>query len=376
MRLYCDESGNTGCLTSKGKEASLGEVPQTHFVTGAVVVENATDEKAVMKRYRDFKLHCGCHDDSELKGSSLMTRAMNCELESFIDDVLDGTHFRACLYDKRFYEATAIMIAFLGPEARKAFPVQFYYEANELTLKGDGVFRAYASYSNKCDKRNSKMLVRALLESGFATDYPQSMCVTMARELEDRDDYAVLMLTDAPIDCYRNEQYQNLINVSSLMELVHAECLLNGIDPATVAVIHDESKEFEEEYEMALELLGCSIDFKSSERSLGVQLADNLAAIFFHVVRDAVQIFKEKREWQTGSEWILKTVAHLIKAIGPANIKFVLPFYDWAMLLTVAEMFDDSFPRECRGNMCFNAIYRDKLRLAFRETERMFCGRD
>ena len=371
MRLYCDESGNTGCLTSKGKEVSLGEVPQTHFVTGAVAVANEADEKAIMRHYREYKQHCGYNDGLELKGSSLMTRAMNCELESFINDMLDSVHFRVCLYDKRFYEATAIMIAFLGSEMRKAFPSQFYYEANELTLKGGDVFGAYASYSNNFDKQNSMLLVRALLESDFAADYPESMCVTMARELEDRDDYTVLMRTDAPIDCYCNENYQNLINVSSLTELVLAECLLNGVDPAAIAVVHDESKEFEEEYKMALGLLGCSIDFRSSERSLGVQLADNLATIFFHVVRDAVRIFKEKREWQADSEWILKTAAHLIKAIDPTNIKFVLPFCDWAMLLTVAEMFDDSFPYECRGNICFNAIYSDKLRLISQEAERM-----
>lgn len=61
-----------------------------------------------------------------------MTRTHNDELQYFMDNILDDKHFEICIYDKKFYLSTLLLMFLLGNEFQTMFPVQFYMLAAEL----------------------------------------------------------------------------------------------------------------------------------------------------------------------------------------------------------------------------------------------------
>lgn len=52
-----------------------------------------------------------------------------------------------------------------------------------------------------------------------------------------------------------------------------------------------------------------------------------------------VNIFENKKEWDTDSEWTLELTSKLFNKIKIENIKFTLPIQNWAVALCVKEMF-------------------------------------
>lgn len=85
MKIYFDESGQSGCVM-KNKEL-LNFQKQPTFAIGAVVVPTDKSADLLVKKYTDFKNHFGIV--GEIKGSDLLTRARNEELEFFIKNILD-----------------------------------------------------------------------------------------------------------------------------------------------------------------------------------------------------------------------------------------------------------------------------------------------
>ena len=59
-----------------------------------------------------------------------MTKEYNDALEYFIDNVLDNKHFEICIYDKKFYLSTLLLLFLLGNE----FQTQFF---NHALLKAE-----------------------------------------------------------------------------------------------------------------------------------------------------------------------------------------------------------------------------------------------
>ena len=48
-----------------------------------------------------------------------MTKENNVALNYFIENILDDSHFKVCIYDKKFYLSTLLLIHFLGNEFQK-----------------------------------------------------------------------------------------------------------------------------------------------------------------------------------------------------------------------------------------------------------------
>lgn len=55
MKIYVDESGQTGSVNLSKKSVKLNFLEQPLFVNGAVVVKNIDDEKILLSKYIDFK---------------------------------------------------------------------------------------------------------------------------------------------------------------------------------------------------------------------------------------------------------------------------------------------------------------------------------
>ena len=67
MKIYFDESGNTGCLTREGHETYCGKDGQSLYALGAVLSPESEDG-ALAASYEAFKERCGAAG-REVKGS-------------------------------------------------------------------------------------------------------------------------------------------------------------------------------------------------------------------------------------------------------------------------------------------------------------------
>ena len=79
--------------------------------------------------------------------------------------------------------------------------------------------------------------------------------------------------------------------------------------------------------------------------------------------------FKEKREWNTDSKWIMEQYAKILTKVSIINIKFVIPPQNWAVSLCVQEMFSKDYPIEKRTNLFFNPIYLRNLSLIYNDID-------
>lgn len=109
MELFIDESGNTGCvIATHGK---FNFYKQHHFVLCAIKTENEDEKNILIQKYKIFKDTFNVAE--EIKGSDLMTRRHNDELQYFVDNILDDKHFEICIYDKKFYLSTLLLLFLL-----------------------------------------------------------------------------------------------------------------------------------------------------------------------------------------------------------------------------------------------------------------------
>ena len=102
MKIYFDESGQTGCVLQK--DDLLNFRIQPTFALGALIIPTETDEKKMLEKYTAFKRKYGI--EGEIKGNELLTRNRNKELEYIIKHIFDDSHFHIIFYDKRFYIST------------------------------------------------------------------------------------------------------------------------------------------------------------------------------------------------------------------------------------------------------------------------------
>lgn len=142
MRIYFDESGQSGCVLQK--EDILNFQKQPTFAIGAVVVRDSVAADKLVKKYNSFKEKFKI--DGEIKGTDLLTKAHNAELDYFLKNVLDRYHFFFILYDKRFYISTLLLLSLIGFDFQHSEPKLFYQQATFLSLQKDDFFINYLKY--------------------------------------------------------------------------------------------------------------------------------------------------------------------------------------------------------------------------------------
>lgn len=101
MKIYFDESGQSGCVLQKKDLLNFQKQPT--FAVGAVVVPTKKTAKSLVDKYNHFKEIFGII--GEIKGSDLLTKARNNELEYFIKNILNRYHFFVLIYDINSFQS-------------------------------------------------------------------------------------------------------------------------------------------------------------------------------------------------------------------------------------------------------------------------------
>ena len=83
MKIYFDESGQTGCVLRKDDFLNFRDQPT--FAVGALVIQSEKREESLINKYRKFKAKFMI--DEERKGTDLLTRDMN-----------DALHYFPCIF--------------------------------------------------------------------------------------------------------------------------------------------------------------------------------------------------------------------------------------------------------------------------------------
>lgn len=354
MEIYFDESGNTGSIKTSNNRLNYDN--QRHFALCGIVFENQSEKDIMQKKYmtllEDFNI------EGELKGSSLLTRDYNKLLSRFIDEILDEKHFKINIYDKKFYLLSRMLIALTGYEFKEKLPLEFYQLVSSLVTENDEILLNYCLLEESITLENLMAFLEFLKDYSYRNQYNLNlsfMAEAILREGFIEDVLDVL----SGISKYQGTRSANLVNLSTLAEFIFS--LKNeSTSPLTNSLLHlthDNIDGLSDVFSHELSAFGISLTFADSNESLPIQIADNVASMFYKVINQMVNIFENKNEWQQNSGWILELTSKLINSVGLDNIKFTLPIQNWAVALTVKEMFDPSYKKENRNNKHFNSYY-------------------
>lgn len=365
MELYIDESGNTGCVINNGNKFNFNK--QRHFVLCAVKVENENEKNELLKKYRMFKK--AFNIEGEIKGSDLMTRRYNNELEYFIDNILDDSHFKICIYDKKFYLATLLLLFILGYEFRAEFPIEFYILAGELCFYGENVLIEYCELAKTPTTYNFESLLNKIVTQKFKEiPYDDNPLIMMANKILEDKEYECWIKHILSYGCYDNPRYINVINLNCLSELIITLKWQENLKNSSIQIHHDKIDGYDKTILYELEPFDVNLDFVDSKEEELVQLADNAASVFAKCVNESLRRIEEKRMFGLDSHWIMEQYSKILSKVGISNIKFTIPFQNWASSLCVKEMFSSFYPKKMRNNLFFNEYYKYFLALAMFDT--------
>ena len=357
MKIYVDESGNTGCvLNSKGK---LNFERQPLFAIGAVIIEDEKQEQELICKYEKFKKKFKF--DGEIKGSKLLTRKNNEALEWFIKHVLDDSHFYVTLYSKKYYLSTLLIRAMIGNDFADEYPVEYHTLAGALSLQADKFFYEYCKFVEKPTAESFREYLNFICKYQYEkSDGIEFMIVEMAKTMlmcGNLEDYLDDFMT---FGWYENPSITNLINLNALSEFIFMYKFQKRKTNEEIHIIHDNIEEFEDTFisELATRY-NVNISFADSKKEILLQIADNVVSITCHCIKNMTKHFERKEEWKSESQWDMELVSKILRTIGTDNIKFTIPIHDWAAALCVEKMFAPNYPQNCRANIYFNPMYAE-----------------
>jgi hypothetical protein len=358
LKIYFDEAGNTGCVVNKNNVLNFGS--QRHFALCGVLARDAYDANMLRQKYIGFKEKFQITD--ELKGSSLLTRKNNDLLEYFVNNILDNEHFSLCYYDKKFYLSCLIMLALLGENFRRQFSVDFYDFASSLSFEDDILFVEYCKMVKNPTVESLRCFLKLIVTFDYNfTSKDNNPLIIMAEKILINHNESVFIEDFLSLGSYENPNYTNVVNLNALSELIFTIKRENNIGNRHLDLYHDVIDGFSDTFISELADFQISVSFSDSKDEVLIQMADNVASIFYKVMNEMVFIFENKKEWQPGNEWILTLASRLYKKISLNNIKFTVPIQNWAVAFCVNQMFDAKYPKKMRKNLYFNQYYLDAL---------------
>lgn len=354
MELYIDESGNTGNVITKDEKFNFEG--QRHFVLCAVKVTNDNEKSILIQKYKEFKKKFNIQ--GEIKGSDLMTREHNTELEYFVQNILDDKHFEICIYDKKFYLSTLLLLLILGNEFQSMFPVQFYVLAAEISFHCENLIKEYCELVKKPTAESFKHFLEIVLESSYGEIPTENNPIKMMAEAILEDGNFHLWLNDLlSYGSYENPNYINVINLNCLSELIIALKWQNNITNSELKIHHDKIDGYDKTFISELKSTNIELNFVDSKKEELIQIADNAVGIFSKCVNEVTARFDMKKEWQPESLWIMEQYSKILDIVDINNIKFTIPIPNWAVSLCVRDMFNKNYPPANRCNLYFNQYY-------------------
>lgn len=358
MKVFLDEAGNTGCVINNDDIMNFG--PQRHFSLCGVIVRDENDEKMLRQQYIAFKDKFQI--TGELKGSSLLTRDNNDKLEYFINNILDDKHFSLCYYDKKFYLSCLMILALLGEDFQRQFSVAFYDFASCLSFENNTLFVEYSKMISKPTVEALRSFLKLIVSFDYRfTSKSENPLIMMAEKIL-VDHNETLFINDflSP-GSYDNPNYTNVINLNALSELIFTIKKENNLSNQQLLLIHDAIDGFSNTFISELAAFQISVSFSDSRDEVLIQMADNVASIFYKVMNDMVSIFENRTEWHPENEWKLTIASRLFNKISLNNIKFTTPVQNWAVAICVGQMFEAKYPKNMRKNLFFNQHYQEAL---------------
>lgn len=358
MKIFFDESGQSGCVIQKNDLLNFRTQPT--FAVGALVVPTESDEKVLLEKYSCFKDRYNIQ--GEIKGSDLLTRDRNRELSYFLKHILDGYHFFAILYDKRFYLSTLILHGMIGIEYQQEMIHHFYEQATFLSLQKDDFFLEYLRYIENPSPESFREYLNYIINYEYQMyDVTENAVVTMAGKIleaciEDKcyDDFL-------SFGWYENSKLTNVINLNALSELIYFIKAELNIRNQSVTYIHDHILEFEDTFRSELKDCGIEVEFADSKDEPLLQIADNAVSVLRHAYDKMITACKAERQWEESSAWDMKLLASIVNKMTVTHIKFTVPLCDWSVALCISQMFTLDYPPTRRNKMAFNIHYIETM---------------
>ncbi|MBR3963464.1 MAG: DUF3800 domain-containing protein [Oscillospiraceae bacterium] len=358
MKIFFDESGQSGCVLQKNDLLNFQSQPT--FAIGAVLIKNDKDALKLVKKYEVFKEKF--HVEGEIKGSDMLTKEHNGELEYFLKNILDRYHFFVLLYDKRFYLSTLLLLSVMGLQYKNLFPKEFYTYATMLSQQKDDFFIRYLKYIENPNPADFSDYLNYLINYKYINfEGYENNVVLMARQIIDANEENEFYNDFLTFGNYDNPKITNLINLTALSELVYFIKSQTDISNKEIEYIHDHIKEFEDTFQNELSAFGINISFSDSKEETLLQVADNFISILRHAYDKGITHIQKKEMWEDKNKWDMELLSHVIRKTTHNHISFTVSLNDWAASLCVEKMFDSKYPKKYRNNINFNYCYQENL---------------
>lgn len=353
MKIYFDESGQSGCVLTKKELLNFQKQPT--FALGALVIPSDKHEHALCRRYLNFLEKFEIKE--ELKGSELLTRRMNAQLSYFLDNFFNNKYFFVILYDKRFYLATLLLLGLIGREYQQIMPLHFYEQATFLAYQDDDFFVRYLQYIEAPSADAYKQYLAYLINYDYRMfNVKENAVIEMAKKILE-DDPALFYDDFMSYGWYENPEQTNVINLNALAELIYAVKNALNVQNEEIQYIHDNMKEFEETFKSELQDYGIRVSFADSKSVIPLQIIDNVVSITRHAYDKMIGHIKAKEQWQDDAAWDMKLFSRVIRKLSVPRVNFTIPISDWSAALCMTEMFSPQYPKKLRNNIVFNSRY-------------------
>lgn len=358
MRIYFDESGQSGCVLQK--DDLLNFQTQPTFSLAALIVKDNKEEQKIIRKYEKFKEKYKIN--GEIKGNELLTKERNEELNYILKNIFDDKHFFIIIYDKRFYISTLLLTSLYGLEYQSRIPNHYYTQATFLSKQKDDFFIEYLKFIENPTKELFREYLRFIIDYNYVgNQIEENAVVTIAKEILEENISDKFIKDFMTFGWYTNDKIANLINLNALSELIFFIKSEIKVSNNNIEYFHDNIKEFEDTFKDELHVHGIDLDFLDSKREVPLQIVDNIASIFRHAYDKTIMHFENKKQWQKDSEWDLKLMSRIQRKISIHHIKYTVPLCDWSLMLCVARMFYYKYPKKYRNNIHFNFYYTENL---------------
>lgn len=341
MKIYVDESGQTGSVNLSKRGVKLNFLEQPLFVNGAIVVKNIDDEKILLSKYIDFKNRNSelLDERGEIKGSLLNTQSCNAALNDLIKNVFDNEHFYINIYDKRFYLSTLLISQLLAPGQPRDNLI-FYTQADFLSKQDDLFFSEYCKFIN-CPSKEEQSYLKFLKNYKYLNE-PEHNLVKEIIESDEKNNIQTFHNETllGPGSYSKNKKVSNLINLTSLCELINLIKKETNSNNNSIRIIHDNIDGVGKIIKDEIKDCNVNITFENSEDSSLLQLADNISSIFAHILKTSMALLKEGNAFKTKHIWNYLILSKLFNQIGLNHIKLTVGINDFAVYKGLADIFN------------------------------------
>lgn len=360
MEIYVDESGQTGPILIKNSRFNFGN--QRYFCLCLCIVKNKKDKEKLLKKYKWFRKKFEL--SGEFKGSDLMTKKYNKELNYFIEHVLDKKHFMFCVYDKFFLLCSLMMELILGQIFQKELPVQYYIFISEIVTNDIDILYKFVELELTPTKEKFKDFLIYLSNYNYKTKKKiADEFINAVKALLENENYELFVDEIMTKGWYKNKNYINLINLNSLSEMILTLKIRKNLNNKQFNIIHDNIDGIEDTILDELKGTNIQINFEESKNNDFIQISDMAVGIFRKAVSQVLDNFEKKELFLNENMWITSILNQVVNKVDIKNIKFDIAINHWAGLLAVCE---------CYGN---DDIKSEKLSNLFRINYNFFYER-